>query len=263
MEGDGIKWSEWTRSMERLLRLKTFPVGLKLLENPDDLSNNPWIRRSPEPLSLCQFITIVRTFDWSVGGTANDLATPGCASILGLSELPEYVIDGAMRNVVWLEKKEDAAICESVIQRIPFGKYRAFLLAPTAYDPFVPDIVLIYGNPAQMSLLVNAIQYDRFERLTFYSVGETSCSDVIGRCFVDRVPALSIPCYGERRFGHAADDELAIGLPVEECGRILANLETLYKKGIRYPISHYGAQVSPAAALAAVYKFDELEKKAK
>jgi len=89
------------------------------------------------------------------------------------------------------------------------------MLAPTAYDPFIPDIVLMYGNSAQMSLMVNAIQYDRFEWLIFYSVGETSCSDVIGRCFVDLVPALSIPCYGERQFGHAADDELAIGLPDE------------------------------------------------
>ena len=65
------------------------------------------------------------------------------------------------------------------------------MLAPTAYDPFIPDIVLMYGNPAQMSIMVNAIQYDRFERLIFYSVGETSCSDVIGRCFVDQAPALS------------------------------------------------------------------------
>lgn len=258
MNPEEVKWSEWTRGMERLMRLKTFPVGLKLLENPDDLGKSPWIRRPPEKLSLCQLITIVRTFDWTVGGTAEDLATPGCASILGLSELPEFITDGSMRNVVWLEKKEDAALCESVIQRIPYGKYRAFMLAPTAYDPFVPDIVLIYGNPAQMSLLVNAIQYDRFERLTFYSVGESSCSDVIGRCFVDRVPALSIPCYGERRFGHAADDELAIGLPAEDCARILTNLETLYKKGIRYPISQYGAQVSPINALAAVYGFDKL-----
>ncbi len=261
MNPEEVKWSEWTRSMERLMRLKTFPVGLKLLENPDLLGKSPWIRRPPEKLSLCQLITIVRTFDWTVGGTAEDLATPGCASILGLSELPEFVSDGSMRNVVWLEKREDAATCESVIQRIPYGKYRAFMLAPTAYDPFVPDIVLIYGNPAQMSLLVNAIQYDRFERLTFYSVGESSCSDVIGRCFVDRVPALSIPCYGERRFGHAADDELAIGLPAEDCARILTNLETLYKKGIRYPISQYGAQVSPINALAAVYNFDKLQGK--
>lgn len=253
MDIQEMRWSEWTRKMEHFLRLKTFPVGLKMLEDPEALSKNKWLRRPPEKLSLCQLITIVRTFDWTVGGTAEDLVTPGCASVLGLSELPEFITSGSMRNIVWLEHREDAARCEAIIQRIPYGTYKAFMLAPTAYDPFIPDLVLIYGNPAQMSLMVNAIQYDRFERLVFYSVGETSCSDVIGRCFVDQVPALSIPCYGERRFGHAADDELAIGLPAKECPRILRNLETLYKKGIRYPISQFGAQVSPYSALAAVY----------
>lgn len=258
---EDIRWSEWTRSVERLLRLKTFPVGLKLYEDPNDLNTNKWLRRPQEKLSLCQMITIVRTFDWTVGGVAEDLVTQGCASILGLCELPEYVTSGEMRSKVWLDKKEDAAMCERVIQRIPYGRFKAFALAPTAYDPFCPDIVIIYGNPAQMSLLVNAIQYDKFERLTFYSVGETSCSDVIGRCFVDKVPALSIPCYGERRFGHASDDELAIGLPAQECQRILNNLEILYKKGIRYPISQFGAQVSPFPALDAVYKLSEHAKK--
>jgi uncharacterized protein (DUF169 family) len=261
MNSEEFKWSVWTKKMESLLRLRTFPVGLKMLEDPEDLKRNPWLRRPEQKLSLCQLITIVRTFDWTVGGTAEDLVTPGCSSVLGLAELPEFVKDGSMRSTVWLEKKEDAAMCESVIQRIPTGKYRAFTLAPLAYDPFVPDIVLLYGNPAQMSLLINAIQFDRYERLVSYSVGESSCSDVIGRCFVDRVPALSVPCYGERRFGHAADDEMAIGLPVEDCERILANLNILYKRGIRYPISPYGAQVSPFPALNAVYKFSELDKK--
>ncbi len=258
MKTEDIKWSTWTRTLEHYLRLKTFPVGLKMLEDSGELSVNKWIRRPQEKLSLCQLITIVRTFDWTVGLTAEDLVTPGCSAVLGLAELPDFVADGTMRSTVWLEKKEEAALCESIIQRIPYGKYKASILAPTAYDPFAPDIVLIYGNPAQMSLMINAIQYDKYERLVFYSVGESSCSDVIGRCFIDRVAALSIPCYGERRFGHAADDELAIGLPAEDCGRILSNLETLYKKGIRYPISQYGAQVSPFNALAAVYNFSKL-----
>lgn len=257
MSPEEIKWSEWTRGMEKFLRLKTFPVGLKLLEDPEELTRNRWLRRSPEKLTLCQFITIVRTFDWTVGGTADDLVPPSCATILGLAPVPDWVADGTMRTVVWLEKKEDAAECERVIQRIPYGKYKAFTMAPTAYDPFIPDIVLLYGNPAQMSILINAIQFDKYERMVFYSVGETSCSDVIGRCFVDQVPALSIPCYGERRFGHAADDELAIGLPVQECARILTNLETLYNRGIRYPVSPFGAQTSPFKALAAVYGFSD------
>lgn len=259
MNPEEIKWSEWTRGMEKYLRLKTFPVGLKLLEDPEELGRNPWLRKSPEKLTLCQFITMVRTFDWTVGGTADDLVPPSCGTILGLAPVPDWVADGSMRTVVWLEDKEQAAECERVIQRIPYGKYKAFTMGPTAYDPFIPDMVLLYGNPAQMSLLINAIQFDRFERMVFYSVGETSCSDVIGRCFVDRVPALSIPCYGERRFGHAADDELAIGLPAEECNRILTNLEKLYKRGVRYPISHFGAQTSPFKALATVYGFSQTE----
>ena len=255
MQVEHVKWSEWTRGIEKFLRLKTFPVGLRLLEDPEDLKRNKWLRRPTEKLSLCQLITIVRTFDWTVGGTADDLVTQGCASVLGLSPLDEFVTSGEMRSKVWLENKQDAALCESVMQRIPYGKYKAFMIAPLAYDPFDPDIVLIYANPAQMSIMINAIQFDNFKRLTFYSVGESSCSDVIGRCFVDREPAISIPCYGERRFGHASDDELAIGLPSDDCARILRNLETLFKRGIRYPISQYGAQVSPYPALDAVYGF--------
>ncbi len=259
MDPNEMKWSEWTRGMEHYLRLKTFPVGLKMLDKAEELDGNPWLRRPQERLTLCQFITIVRTYDWTVGGTAQDLVPPSCATILGLAEIPDYVADGTMRSVVWLEKKEDAVACEQVIQRIPFGRFEAFTLAPMAYDPFVPDIVLIYANPAQMSVLINAIQFDRFERLVFYSVGETSCSDVIGRCFVDRTPSLSIPCFGERRFGSAQDDELAIGLPTEDCARILANLDTLYKRGIRYPIAQFGAQAGPFQALAAVYGFKDTE----
>ncbi|MFC1833993.1 DUF169 domain-containing protein [Thermodesulfobacteriota bacterium] len=257
MNPDEVKWSEWTRGMERLLRLKTFPVGLKMLEDTNELDSNPYIRRPDRKLTLCQMITIVRTFDWTVGATAEDLVPPSCGTILGLCEVPEFVRNGTMRSTVWLENKEDAVTCEKVMQRIPYGKYKAFMLAPTAYDPFVPDMVLLYANPAQMSVLINAIQFDNWERMVFYSVGESSCSDVIGRCFVDRVPALSIPCYGERRFGQAQDDELAIGLPVEDCPRILNNLEKLYSRGIRYPISQFGAQASPYEALDAVYKFSE------
>ncbi|MBM3302299.1 MAG: DUF169 domain-containing protein, partial [Deltaproteobacteria bacterium] len=78
MTPDKVEWSDWTRSMERLLRLKTFPVGLKLLTDTEELVANKWVRKPPDKLTLCQLITIVRTFDWTVGGTADDLATPGC-----------------------------------------------------------------------------------------------------------------------------------------------------------------------------------------
>ena len=92
MKPGEIKWSQWTRGIEHFLRLKTFPVGLKMLEDEEDLKNNPWVRRAPEKLTLCQIITVSsRTFDWTVGGTANDLVPPICATMLGLAEFPSLL----------------------------------------------------------------------------------------------------------------------------------------------------------------------------
>ena len=128
------------------------------------------------------------------------------------------------------------------------------MLAPLVQNPFDPDLILIYANPAQMVLIINAIQYEGYERMQFFCVGESSCSDVIAQCYLSGKPALSIPCYGERRFGHAQDDELAMGLPPDYFRKVVTNLEALYKRGIRYPISYLGANVDPREGFPPDYR---------
>jgi len=246
-------WTKLTREFEYYLRPRTFPVAIKLLTSVEELRQNPWVRPLVGKTTLCQLITKVRTYDWTVGAAAEDFATPQCASIVGLAELPDFIKDGTMRNIVWCKTLEDAKKCEAAIPRIPPGTYKAILLAPLVYNPFEPDLILIYANPAQMALLINALQFDRYERLTFHSVGETSCADVIAEGFLTKKPALSIPCYGERRFGHAQDDELAMSLPPGELERVVENLKALYQRGIRYPVSYLGAGCDPSAALMGVY----------
>ena len=252
-------WENLTRKLEFYLRLRTFPVGFKLLEDKTELDNNKWVRRLPHRATLCQLVTIVRTFDWTVGATAEELLPPQCTSMIGLSEVPEFVKDGTMRSVIWVKDKEQGKKCEAAIPRIDPGKYEAVLLAPIVYNPFDPDIIILYANPAQMCILINAIQFDRYERLEFFSSGETSCSDVIAQCYLTGKPSLSIPCYGERRFGHAQDDELAIGIPAGDYERIVQNLEILYKRGIRYPISMMGATVNAEPALKMAYNLPEMK----
>lgn len=254
-------WEKLTRQLELYLRLKTFPVALKLIEDKSELDKNPWVRRPPHPLSLCQLVTIARTHDWTVGATAEELMSPGCRSIVGLEQLPEFITDGTMRSMVWVETKEDGAKCEAAIPRVPFGKYQAVLLAPVVYKPMEkPDMILIYGNPAQMCLALNALQFDHYERFDFHFSGETSCGDVIAQCFLTGKPALSIPCFGERRFGHAMDDELALALPPDDYVRMIDNLGHLFKRGIRYPIAQTGATTDVRPYLAAAYKMEDLDK---
>ena len=247
------KWEKLVRRMEILLRLRSFPVAMKMLEKKAQLLEVPFLRRPENKVSMCQLINLVRNFDWTVGADAEDFTLPTCSSILGLNELPSCHSDGTFRSIVWVQTKEDGKRFEAAIPRIPTGKYEAVAMAPLVYDPFEPDIVLIYGNPAQLILLINALQFEDYEVMDFHCVGESSCSDAIGRCYLTGKPQLSIPCYGERRYGHAQDDELVMALPASHMEKALRGLEVLYRRGVRYPISFAGAEGNLDSVLPVAY----------
>ena len=253
-------WEKIIRRMELLMRLKSFPVAFKMLEKKEDLDNIPFLRRLDKKLTLCQLITLVRNFDWTVGAEPSDFMAPTCPSIIGLSDLPEVYKDGTFRSIVWVKTREDGKKYEAAIPRIPLGKYEAVVLAPLVYNPFEPDIVLIYANPAQMMLLINSLQFENYEVMQFYCVGESSCSDAIARCYLTSKPSLTIPCYGERRYGHAQDEDLVMAIPADMMEKALRGMESLYRRGIRYPISYAGAEQDLTAAFPMSYgSLDQLE----
>lgn len=256
----GHDWERIIRRMELLLRLKSFPVAFKMLERKEELDRIPFLRRLSHKATLCQMINLVRNFDWTVGADVDDFLSPVCASIIGLQEIPDIYKDGTFRSIVWVKTKEDARRYEASIARLPLGKHEAVAMAPLVYNPFEPDIVLIYANPAQMILLINALQFENYEVMQFYCVGESSCSDAIARSFLTGKPCLSIPCYGERRYGHAQDDELVIGIPAPLMEKALKGLEVLYRRGVRYPISYAGAEQDVSGAFPVAYSgIKELE----
>ena len=246
-------WEKPIRKLERLLRLKSFPVAFRLFEDRQDISKIPFIRRMNHKSTLCQLINLARNFDWTVGAELDDFLSVVCPSIIGLADIPTYMQDGTFRSIVWTKSRADAAKYEAEIPRLPTGKYEAVAVAPLVYNPFDPDIVLIYANPAQMMLLINSLQFEDYEVMQFYCVGESSCSDAIVRCYNNRKPALSIPCYGERRYGHAQDDELVMAVPAEMMDKALNGMEALYRRGIRYPVSYAGAEGDVAGAFPAAY----------
>jgi dephospho-CoA kinase len=254
-------WEKPIRRLELLLRLRSFPVAFRLFEDKQALAQIPFIRRMNHKLTLCQLINLVRNFDWTVGAELDDFMSVVCPSIIGLTDIPDYMKDGTFRSIVWTKSRADAQKYESEIPRLPLGKYVAVALAPLVYNPFDPDIVLIYANPAQMILLINSLQFEDYEVMQFYCVGESSCSDAIVRCYLKRKPALSIPCYGERRYGHAQDDELVMAIPAEMMDKALNGMEALYRRGIRYPISFAGAETDVARAFPAAYKAEDMIKK--
>ena len=257
-------WEKVVRRMEQLLRLKSFPVAFKMLAEKEELAQIPFLRRTQHKSTLCQMITQVRSFDWTVGADLDDFLFDACPSILGLCDNPEICKDGTFRSIVWVKTKKDGKKYEASIPRLPMGKYKAVVMAPLVYKPFEPDIVLIYANPAQMILLINALQFEDYEVMQFFCVGESSCSDAIVRCYDTGKPSLTIPCYGERRYGHAQDEDMVMAIPGTMMTKALAGLEALYRRGVRYPISYAGAEGDVGPMFPASYAgLEDVSKKLK
>ena len=133
-------------------------------------------------------------------------------------------------------------------------RYQAMAVAPLAsrrLDP--PDICLLYGTPGQMIFMINGLQWSGYKKMAFTSVGESACADSWGKALKTGEPALTIPCYAERRYGGVADDEMLMALPPSYLPKMIDGLAALSKNGLRYPVPPYGIQGDAAAGLAVSY----------
>jgi len=255
MEKEGTRvtdWTELTRETERLLHLETYPVAYKRLEKVEELEKIPRVRRLDHTATFCQLPTLVRRGGWTIGVTRDDLIAR-CSRIHGLAAITEE--EGEWEAVsfgtAWFGTVEEGRKWVAVCPRIPPGE--ALVLAPLASGKFDPDVILIYGNPAQLMMLMCGLQFEDYERFQFFFIGEGACADGLAQCYTSGKPALAIPCFGERRLGGVVDDELVLALPPGMMRRAIEGLQALWNRGIRYPIMYFGPESDPSAALARAY----------
>ncbi|MCD6358569.1 MAG: DUF169 domain-containing protein [Dehalococcoidia bacterium] len=234
------EWRDIGLQLERTLRLRTFPVGLKLLKDTEDMDKIKH-RKPAAVTTLCQLIAQSRTLGWTVGFTIGDLI-PACGMVVGLRDSVPESFSLAVGEV-WFKDKEVALrkYAPENWPRIP-GHFNAAVLSPLTSGRIEPDMIILFGTPAQMMRVINGLQWENYEKLEFSSCGESSCSDSIGRCYTTGKPAMTVPCFGERRYGHVQEEELIMALPPGYIDTLLKGLEALDKTGIRYPIPFYGAQ---------------------
>jgi uncharacterized protein (DUF169 family) len=244
-----MDWADSAREFDQYLRLRTFPLAFKLFASADALKKGKEIRRLGYKPRLCQLITLARVHGWTLGATAEELGSPVCASIIGLIEPPQELMAGKTLSGIMYKTAADARKHEKAVPRLATGKYKAVAIAPLKANKFEPDIVLIYGNPAQVFMLVAAVQWEDFEPVENQCVGESSCADAIVRCYLTKKPSIALPSYAERRYGQAQDDEMVIALLAKSVDKTIQGLKGLHEGGIRYPIPPWGAQVKAPSLL--------------
>lgn len=249
--------ADLAEQLNQLLRLRTFPIGLKHYESIEEMEAIPGLRRPAKgkTFSTCQLITHARIAGLTLGITLENIpGNSSCSSVIGLDEVGEAYTSGERMNGVWFENKEAAAAHQAGIPRFPAGKYHGLAISPlrtARLDP--PDICLFYANPAQMILFINGLQWRNYQRYDFSITGETACADSWGNALKEKKVSLSIPCFAERRYGGVADDEMAMACPAADLQRAVTGLIGLSRAGLRYPIMPYGPQADNSEGMARSY----------
>lgn len=247
-------WPALVDELNRLLRLKTAPVAMKLFERVEDLHTIPKLRRPSAIHTADQIVAQAARLGFTVGITRDDLVGAQCGAVLGLHPQDDEWLSGKAMAGVWFATVDDSAAHQRAMHVVPHGRYRAMAVSPLAsgrLDP--PDICMVYATPGQMILLINGLQWAGYERFDWSVVGESSCADSWGRALATGKASLSIPCYAERRYGGVPDEELLMCLPPADMPRAIAGMQALAKNGLRYPIPPYGIQADARAGLGASY----------
>ncbi len=252
--GDHIDWPNTIDRLNKMLRIRTTPIGMKMFTTVEEMEAIPRIRRPNDIHTADQIVSMASRLNWTVGITGADLVGSQCQAVLGLGAQDDDWYSGKHMSGVWFETDHDAATHQGAMDVVPVGRFQAMAVSPLStarLDP--PDIAMVYANPAQMILLINGLQWAGYKKLEWGCVGESSCADSWGRALTTGEPSLSIPCYAERRYGGVPDDELLMALSPLDLLKAIEGTEALSRNGLRYPIAPYGIQSDARAGLGVSY----------
>jgi uncharacterized protein (DUF169 family) len=238
-------------ALDRHIRADTFPLGIRMVATEDDIPDKA--RRAGRDLkvdsALCQGMSISRRYGWTVAVSRDDISCPIGATLFGFQPRVEHFDAGHCCAGMYTKDAEAGAKTEAAAPCFDFGKYYAMVSGPLARIDFEPDVVLVFGNPAQVMRLVTGALWETGGYIESRFSGRTDCADEVIETMQTGKPQVILPCYGDRIFGQTQDHEMAFALPWALAQRLVDGLEGTHKGGVRYPVPHhlrYTAQFPPS-----------------
>jgi MtaA/CmuA family methyltransferase len=229
------------RELALYVRPQTFPVAIRMLrpgEPIPDRARRP--ARDFKKLSMnCQVIDMARRYGWMIALTREDSICSLGIAALGLEKPSHLFSSGTLCEGMYTETKQAGQRSEAAVDRFQAGEFSGLLVAPLDRTTFEPDIVCVYGNPAQVMRLTQAALWKRGGKLASAFGGRVVCADIIVTTMRTDQPQVILPCSGDRIFGQTQDHEMAFTIPWAQIEEIIEGLKGTHDGGIRYPITQF------------------------
>jgi uncharacterized protein (DUF169 family) len=226
------------KELRNQLLLKTYPLAIKLLEKESEIPKEATmpIRDLGHHIALCQGFSMSRREGAMVAMTKTDHWCYVPVIALGLAASPGFVLEGNMDYPSRIADLEIARNIAANAVHLELGKFTSILSAPLETATFIPDLVIIYGDSAQLRFLLSAIRYQ-------YGYQVISLLEPGGACIQATVPVLktgqcnvAVPCMGDRTLALAQDDEMIFSIPTNKMEELMNGTRHFDQTGPVFPI---------------------------
>ena len=229
--------------LEKYLRPATFPLAIKLIKDQSEILED--YKRTHRDLHLemfvCQNFKMARSYGWTMAMMNEDCSCKIARTVYNWDQItPENLRFAKQFSAGLYSKDEETA--EEWIKNLYFipKEYIGIVISPLTRSKVVPDVILVFCNPAQAMRLIQAYLFNEGGILEFTAAGRAgSCHEGVIKTYLTNKPQLVILGNGDRVWGGAQDDEVLFSIPSSKIESMINGLKLTHDAGLRYPIPTY------------------------
>ncbi|MBN1190113.1 MAG: DUF169 domain-containing protein [Dehalococcoidales bacterium] len=203
------EFNQYGEELERLLMLRTSPVAVKMLEKEEDIPEGAIRPRKDRGyhLAQCQAFALSRRDKETVAMLIEDHWCPAALMAYGMAERPE-----------------SAGTVTHPYDCFEYGKYVGIVTAPLKKAAFIPDVVIIYTNTAQLRGLLLSIKMEDALMVNghFYP---PSCGHAVVSVMLTGQYRVVLPDPGEFQRALTGEDEMMFSVPGDKLERFVSDLK--------------------------------------
>ncbi len=225
------------------VRPATYPLAIKACKSLDEVpAKAKWPKKDfGIHFPLCSGVGLARRWGWTIAMGKEDVYCSGLI-VLGFNRPtdfspPDFYEQGKLCTASSFARTDEAgARTEKATMKFDYGEYHAFVVAPLSKATFEPDVIAVYGNPAQIARMGTAALYLNGGSISATLSGRMGCSQLIVKPIKTGECQFTVPGMGERMYASAQDDEMAFMIPKVKIEEFMEGLRGTQAGGIRYPI---------------------------
>ena len=227
-------------TLERLMKLRTHPIAVKWFEKLEDVPEGAVVpsRDLGKRMAFCQTTALTRMRGMTIAMTKHDHR---CWNpLVGFGNVPCEPGSESFEEVLkylGIADHDKASAFFAAFPRLPQGKYEAVVTAPLAKVTFEPDVVMVYGDTAQINHLIRCVKGVTGAYVKSEFDGIDSCIYATVCPFQSGEYRVTFPDPGDRERARAGDDEVILSFPAGKLAELVPEVVASDSRGMGHDFS--------------------------